>query len=138
LSTHIGGKGSTVGIGGLHTSNAHDERPDARFAALLRLGWAAVLFGLRRSGGVMDSGGRKSVAAALTLRHVAQGVVTLLHPSRRVLRIGAAVDATHAASMVGFAAVRPGPTRRLAIADAGLATGATIAGLVLVRMGESR
>ncbi len=41
----------------------------------------------------------------LGARDLAQGVITLIRPSRRVIRVGAAVDTIHALSMVGLAVV---------------------------------
>lgn len=67
------------------------------------------------------------VARVLGAREIAQGAVTALAPSRRVLVWGAVVDALHATSMAGLAAVSP-RHRRPALASAGLAAAAALAG----------
>ncbi|HTW20095.1 MAG TPA: hypothetical protein VME70_07795 [Mycobacteriales bacterium] len=74
----------------------------------------------------------------LVTRHAVQGLATLLRPTRNTLRIGAAIDATHAVSMVGVAVLRSGETRRLAAADAGIAGGAAVEDLLLLRSGPAR
>lgn len=56
----------------------------------------------------------------LGAREAAQALVTSLHPGRRLLLAGAAVDATHSASMVWLAAREP-RLRRLAAASAAAA-----------------
>ncbi len=66
-------------------------------------------------------GARQVVQAALTAR-----------PGRRALAAGAAVDLTHAASMVGLALVDR-QRRRAGLADAGVATALALVGLGLYR-----
>jgi hypothetical protein len=61
-----------------------------------------------------------TVLRVLGARHVAQGVVTALFPTRRVLTVGAVVDTLHAASMVGLA-VLDSDRRRPGLLDASLA-----------------
>lgn len=72
------------------------------------------------------------VARFLGTRELLQALVTACHPTRRTLRLGAAVDALHAASMVIAASARVGP-RRLTVASAGVASVFSAAGLVASR-----
>lgn len=75
----------------------------------------------------------RKVLRVLAVRHVVQLALTLAKPTRRVLVAGAAVDALHALSMVGCAAVSP-EHRSAAVADAAAAGGLAAAG-ALVRRG---
>ena len=63
----------------------------------------------------------------LGTRRVLQEVVTIAVPSRRVLLLGAATDALHAASML-VAAVRWPRLRRAALVSAGIAAGSAVLG----------
>ncbi len=63
----------------------------------------------------------------LGARDMTQGVITLLRPSRRVIRLGAAVDTIHALSMVGLAAVDR-PRRVTALTSVAYAAGCAVAG----------
>jgi len=72
------------------------------------------------------------VARILGVRYVLQGFVTARRPTPRVLEVGAAVDALHAATMIAGAAAHVGP-RRLTMASA-IAAGAFAA----VGVAESR
>lgn len=69
------------------------------------------------------------VVRLLGARQIVQGVVTRREPTRTVLCLGAAVDAAHAASMVGLAFDRR--YRRTALADAGIATAFAFVGIVV-------
>ncbi|MFY9913796.1 MAG: hypothetical protein WAK18_03945 [Nocardioidaceae bacterium] len=64
----------------------------------------------------------------LGARDLVQGVITLIRPSRRVIRVGAAVDTIHALSMVGLAVVDR-RRRATALASAANAAGFALAGL---------
>lgn len=79
----------------------------------------------RRSIGASE----RAVARLLGLRNLAEGALVARHRSRRRLLAGAAVDATHALSMIALAAVRP-EQRRLAAASALAATATATAGVV--------
>jgi len=68
-----------------------------------------------------------NVARVLGGRQLLQGLVTARRPTRRILRIGAAVDVLHAATMVAAAAASVGP-RRLTVASATLAAAFSAAG----------
>lgn len=59
-------------------------------------------------------------ARALGARHLIQAIALLQHPSRRWMLAGAAIDTTHAATMLALAAARPN-RRRLAAVSAVLA-----------------
>jgi cyanophycinase-like exopeptidase len=62
----------------------------------------------------------RAIIRVLGARETVQALVTSLHPQRRVLLVGAAVDATHSASMILLAAREP-RLRRLAAASAAAA-----------------
>ncbi len=64
----------------------------------------------------------------LGARDMVQGLITLIRPSRRVIRLGAAVDAIHALSMLGLAVVDR-PRRTTALTSAANAAGFALAGL---------
>jgi hypothetical protein len=61
------------------------------------------------------------VAAVLGVRHLLQAVFMGPRPTRRQLKLGALVDAAHAATMIGLALGRRGPGR-LPLASATTAT----------------
>lgn len=65
-------------------------------------------------------------------RLIGQGSAQLLSPTAGLLRAGAAVDASHAASMLAVAAVSP-RYRRPALSSAALASASAAAGLVAAR-----
>lgn len=67
-----------------------------------------------------------NIARMLGVRQLLQGLVTVQRPTRRILRLGAAVDALHAATMVAAAAAGVGP-RRVTIASAAVAGAFTAA-----------
>ena len=69
----------------------------------------------------------RSFARVLGARLLAQAALLERHPGPRRLLAGAAVDATHAASMVVLAALRPG-LRRLALTSAVAAGGLAVCG----------
>jgi hypothetical protein len=62
----------------------------------------------------------------LGIRMLVQGGVELARPRHDVIRVGAAVDATHALSMVGVALVSP-RYRRGAVISAAIATASAAA-----------
>ncbi len=64
----------------------------------------------------------------LGARDMAQGVITLVRPSRRVISLGVVVDTIHALSMVGLAVVDE-RRRATALASAANAAGFALAGL---------
>jgi hypothetical protein len=110
-----------------------------RALAALRCVEAAAL--LTRPGTIGRAiAGRDPVPAAWVLRllgarMLAQGVVELAWPVREVVLTGTVVDASHAASMVGAAAVLP-THRRAAIASAVVATAsAVVAGTLAGALG---
>ncbi len=72
------------------------------------------------------------ITRLLGARVLAQAAAELARPSRSLLRLGAAVDATHAASMFAAAAVLPA-YRRPALASAAAATAAAVAGAAVAR-----
>ena len=82
------------------------------------------------------------MARVLGARHLLQAMATAWAeaaglPVVPVLLAGAAVDATHAASMLGFAAVSR-PLRRAALADAALEAGLGAFGVVIARRLDQR
>ena len=73
-----------------------------------------------------------TVARVLGIRQLVQGLMTVRRPTRRTLAVGAAVDATHAASMLAAATAGLGP-RRLTVASAAAAGAFAGAGLAQSR-----
>jgi hypothetical protein len=69
-------------------------------------------------------------ARVLGVRHLVEASVLALRPSHRVLLTGAAVDAIHAASMVGIALLSP-THRRPALLSATTAAGLAALGATL-------
>ena len=72
----------------------------------------------------------RTVVRVLGARHLAQAVLTLWRPRRKVLAAGAGIDGCHAVSMLALAAADPG-LRRAGIADAVAATAVTAAGAAI-------
>ena len=72
------------------------------------------------------------IGRVLGARQLLQGLIMVRRPTRRILRIGAAVDALHAATMLLAAATDNGP-RRLTLASATLAGAFSAAGLTQSR-----
>jgi hypothetical protein len=70
----------------------------------------------------------RRIARLLGGRELVQGIITARHRSRLAIVSGAAVDATHAATMVALAVWRPA-YRRPAAASALIAAAFSIAGL---------
>jgi hypothetical protein len=70
-----------------------------------------------------------NIARVLGGRQLLQGLILVGRPTRRSLRLGAVVDALHAATMVAAAAANAGP-RRLTMASATLAGVFSAAGAV--------
>jgi len=89
----------------------------------------ALLLAPRRSLGVRAGArgrrGAQTFARLLGARQLLEAVALGPHPSARMLRTGAAVDALHAASMLPLALLRPG------LRGPALASGATAAGLAV-------
>ncbi len=73
-----------------------------------------------------------NIGRVLGVRQLLQGLIMVRRPTRRILRIGAAVDALHAASMLVAAATENAP-RRLTLASAALAGAFSAAGLTQSR-----
>jgi len=71
--------------------------------------------------GVQLDGRARAVARLLDVREVGQALLTARSGSVAVRRIGRAVDALHAVSMIGLAVVSP-RRRRLALASSAVAT----------------
>ncbi len=69
------------------------------------------------------------VVRALGVRQIAQAIFTSRDPDAAILRLGAVVDVTHAASMIGLAFIDR-RYRRAALADASVAAVFALAGLV--------
>ena len=65
-------------------------------------------------------------------RHLVQALITARRPSARVVRLGVAVDALHALSMVGLG-LSDAQRRRIALTSAGVATAFAVAGTVSAR-----
>lgn len=72
----------------------------------------------------------RAVVRFLGARHLAQAVLTLWRPRRKVLAAGAGIDGCHAASMLALAAADR-HLRRAGLADAAAATAFTAAGAVI-------
>lgn len=71
-------------------------------------------------------------ARVLGVRHLAQGALTAANSGRQGLRIGASVDAMHAASMAALAAGDRN-RRRIALTDGAIATTFSAFGMALAR-----
>ena len=71
-------------------------------------------------GGISCDPRLRAIIRVLGARETVQALVSSLYPQRRVLLVGAAVDATHGASMILLAAREP-RLRRLAAASAAAA-----------------
>lgn len=103
------------------------------FLGGVRLVWAIVL--LAAPGKMLELTGTpscprsRSVCRLLGLRHLVQSLVEIaVWPRYR--RAGVSVDASHALSLLGFAATKP-RWRRPALIDAGIATGFCLASKTL-------
>ena len=97
-----------------------------------RAGWACVLLlvpdkVLQVGGGPPVPTAAVAVARVLGARQLLQAVVTVVAPAGPVAGVGAAVDALHAGTGVGLAAVSP-RWRRIALVDAVLAGAFAAAG----------
>jgi hypothetical protein len=79
------------------------------------------------------SGRVVGVARVLAARHLSQGVLVAVHPSRRTEVASAAVDLLHGGSMVALAAVSP-TYRRPAVTSACVAFAFAFAGLSGVQL----
>lgn len=95
-----------------------------RVTAAVRAAWGGVLLLVPEK--VLGMAGHAPASAVVTvrvlgLRQVLQSAVTAVAPTGVAASLGAAVDAMHAGSDVGFAAVSR-RWRRVALADAVIAT----------------
>lgn len=104
-----------------------------RYTAIVRAAYGLFLLLAPRTGVRLASGESADrvstvVSRVLGLRHLAQALVLDLAGTRDRLLTGAGIDATHALSMAGIAALNR-KYRRFAALDAALATGLTINGL---------
>jgi hypothetical protein len=93
-----------------------------RWLAALRLAWAALLVARPRTVLTLALAPRerrspraRTVVLVLGARNLIQAIVELVWPRPLVLAGGAIVDALHAISFLGFAAVRPDPRWRRAV-----------------------
>lgn len=104
----------------------------ARLVATVRCGWAVFLFAcpdrpMAALTGLTPTEHDRQVLRVLGARQLVQAAVSLVHPSHRVLAAGSAVDALHAATCLGLAAV-DGRWRRGALLGALDATAFAVAG----------
>lgn len=104
-----------------------------RELAALRCAWGATCLTVpdrvvSRAGGQPDPRALW-FARALGARELAQGLVTLAVPSRRVLTAGVVVDVMHAGSVLGLAAA-DASRRRPALLNALASTGWALLGLL--------
>lgn len=74
----------------------------------------------------------RRIVRVLGLRQALQGLATVAAPSPRLLTLGAAVDLSHAASMLPVAAIRP-ESRHAALISASLAATSAATAIVLLR-----
>jgi hypothetical protein len=74
----------------------------------------------------------RTFARLLGTRHLVQAAITTRYPTPRSIQTGAAIDATHAATMAMLAAIRP-DRRDLALTNAATATALAGAGLANAR-----
>jgi hypothetical protein len=70
----------------------------------------------------------RNFARLLGTRHLVQAAITTRYPTPRSILAGAAIDATHAATMAILAAIRP-DRRELALTNAAIATALSAAGV---------
>ncbi|NJC72294.1 hypothetical protein HC031_21615 [Planosporangium thailandense] len=103
-----------------------------RRVAAARAAWGAALATapapvLRALGDRPDATARR-ITRLLGARHLAQAALTWLRPTDRMLALGAAVDAVHAATALALAAA-DGRWRRAARTDATAATTWAVLGL---------
>jgi hypothetical protein len=103
-----------------------------RATAVARVGWAGVLLlvperVLRMGGGPPVPAGAVVVARVLGARELLQAALTAVAPTGSVAGLGAVVDALHASTSVGLAAVSP-RWRPIALTDAAIAGGLAVAG----------
>ncbi len=92
----------------------------------------ALLMLPNRCAALASFGGRRPAAWLVRLlgaRMLAQSGLELASGSRRAIRLGAATDALHAASMLAVAVRRPG-YRPVALASAGLAAASATVGVL--------
>lgn len=109
---------------------------DARSMSRARAGAGGVLLVrprpvLRALGGRAPDRASIIYARVLGVRHLAEALLILRHPTRKVVLAGVAVDAVHAISSVLLAERRH--HRRLAAINAGVAAGMAVAGAATAR-----
>lgn len=109
----------------------------ARLMAVARCGWAVFLLScpdrpVHALTGITPTERDRQILRVLGARQLAQAAVSLVHPSRRVLAAGSVVDALHAATCVGLAAV-DGRWRRGGLVGALDATVFSLAGYASAR-----
>jgi hypothetical protein len=75
------------------------------------------------------------VGRLLGLRLLAQGAAEIMHPDRGLLRVGVAVDLTHAATMLAAGRIWP-RYRRAALISAGCAAASAGLGASIAEVGE--
>lgn len=107
-----------------------------------RLAWGGLLVGapglvLGTVTGVPPDRSRKWVLRVLGTRHVLQGTLDLVRPTRTTLRAGAAVDLLHAITCAGAVGFLP-EWRRIALLDGTGAVGFAAGGLLRARTGRRR
>ena len=97
-----------------------------RVTAAVRAGWAGALLLVPRK--VVGFGGHMpvppsavAIARVLGVRQLLQSAVTMVAPTGPVAGLSASVDALHAGTGLGFAAVSP-RWRRITVVDAAIAT----------------
>ncbi len=97
-----------------------------RVTAAVRAGWAGALLLVPQK--IVGIGGHSpvplpavAIARVLGLRQLLQSAVTVVAPTGSVAGLSAAVDALHAGTDLGFAAVSP-RWRRITVVDAAIAT----------------
>jgi hypothetical protein len=110
----------------------HSSTGRIRATAVARAGWGCVLLFvprqvLRIGGGPPVPAGAVAVARVLGARELLQAALTAVAPTGSVAGLGAVVDALHASTSVGLAAVSP-RWRPVALADAAIAGGLAAAG----------
>ncbi len=108
---------------------------------LVRAGYGAALMVapgpmVRVCTGRSPSRATRRTTQVVGLRHLIQAAITLWAPAPEVIAFGVLVDLTHAASMVGFAAVNR-PMARAELTDALTATTLAVTEAVLLANRQS-
>lgn len=105
-----------------------------------RLAWGGLLVGapglvLGTVTGGPPAPSQKLVLRVLGTRHLLQGTLDLVRPTRTTLRAGAGVDLLHAATCAGAVGFWP-EWRRIALLDGTGAIGFAVGGLLRARTGR--